>query len=404
MRVDHFSVVALAACGLVACASSGTPDSTDPIRFEDSGVVAPQRNLLLSDLSFGSPGQARAVDEEFDLVVTAFRADFAEDGDPGPFGNGPNGLVRDSDGSETFGSGNTMTYNAALNEFHFEIETDAGSIDQRLYDILLQTPQDILQDNAAVAKFYASGANGFSARWPLEGIDANSNWQSVATKLEEMQDSDNEDEQKRAADLIAAAQSNLDCCDQFLYYYSIPDGYGYYEATKMDDDERPERSTETVAIGSFYEFYDNGEEQVVHLIFGHRTPLGEMPTSGSVDYEGKIVGTVLTNNSIRSLTGSVTMDVNFLTGLFDLTLGTIIREGGNNGNETTFFDYKDLIGSGVISETTFEGSLTEVGGDSVGEFEGAFFGPVANEIGGTFEFGNDVSYASGAFTGKQKDD
>ncbi|MEM9421909.1 MAG: transferrin-binding protein-like solute binding protein, partial [Pseudomonadota bacterium] len=124
-------------------------------------------------------------------------------------------------------------------------------------------------------------------------------------------------------------------------------------------------------------------------------------TTGTAKFKGKIVGTVLTNNSIRSLTGGNELQVDFGSGLIDIKIGTVIREGGGQTGGTTFLPYKDFTGAGVISDTTFSGTISEVNGNATGEFEGTFFGPVANEAGGTFEFENGSGYASGAFTSQQ---
>ena len=398
---------------LAACASSNSLDTTDPV-LEAQGAVAPQRNLLLSDLSVGSPGNGRAVDELFDLAVASFRVAPDPNGSQTPNGLAPKGLVRGSTSTEFFGSGNTMTYVSATNSFVFDVDTDAGTFAHTVQNIQVQDPVDYPGvDNSGIAKLifanplYYFDQNtdqpvNFQDIYDL-GLGPNASISAITAELTRLQTSTVEADNDFFNAIANSANSYIQAADQFLYGFAFTGGKGYVEATNMNSDDA-ERVTDTVAIVSLKEFLSNGEEFHGHAVFGHRTPLAEMPTSGTATYRGKVVGDVLTNNSVRSLTGGIDMDVNFTTGLMDMTLATQIREGSDNAGGTTFLDYKTLSGSGVLSDTTFDGSLNELGGDAVGSYQGAFFGPSANEVGGTFEFGDSASYAAGAFTGRKVDD
>lgn len=402
-------LLASAALALVAACSSTGGDFTEtptPVPDPVSGQTGPQRNLLLSDMSYGSPGRGRAINETFDLQVTTFKVAPDPDGDTGPSGNALLGLVQNSATQEGLGEGNTLTFTAATGEFVFDIETDTGAYNRSVFDILIDDPSEINGiENSRVAKlwgsnptigFYADGTPyTFQDAFPLDGVTSDSSISAIAAVLTALSESDLEADTNYYEAFVNAANDIIDTGDQFNYGYNYTGGHGFYTATNQTSDNG---ETETVAIGEFTEYDDNGDQTYGFFVYGHRTPLGEMPTTGTANYEGKVSGAVLTNNSVRSLTGSAFMDVNFATGLLDFSIATLIREGGNNEGGTTFLPYKDLTGTGIISDTIFSGDLIEANGDSSGEFQGAFFGPVANEAGGTFRFGNDVSYAAGAFT------
>ena len=376
---------------LAACASDGGVEDIDPITGGD-GTVAPQRNLLMSDLSANSGGNGRAIAEVFQLSTTAFRAAPDPAGNADPNGQAPFGLVRGSNATEAIGAGNTMTFTPGTNQFVFDISTAAGDIQRTFNHVLLEDPVEtpgIL--NSRYGKLFFSNANGIADAIDL-GVGPGASYLDYAAALTAIQESDS-----MAYAAIIAVADQIIGADQFIYAYTFAGGEGYLETTNMNGAPR----TDTVGIGSIYEFYDTGEEQGAHFVFGHRTPLDEMPTTGTATFEGKVVGSVLTNNSIRSLTGGSDLNVDFAAGLIDVTLTTIIREGGGQTGGTTFIPYKNVSGRGAISDTTFSGTLSEINGTATGDFEGAFFGPVANEAGGTFEFGNGSGYVSGAFTAAQ---
>lgn len=402
-RVLILGVVSFA---LAACAGTGT-DETDPII--DGNRVAPQRNLLLSDLNYGSPGNFRAVDEVFDLTTTVLRIDPSPDGSEA--GEGPAGLVRTTLSQEGFGSGNTLSYTAANNIFTFDIDTEAGAFAQVFQNILFNDPfeTDGLKNNQ-FGTLFGSDPGDYSSVFARFGVTPPDPGQShvayadYLTNLEEG-DFDTPEEQELARELaeaLLARTEELISFDQYVYSYSLPDGgFGQLWVTNMNDEAERDR-TDTVAIVSLYEDNADGSGQYTHNVMGSRTSLPDVPVSGTATFQGKIVGSVLTNNTLELLTGGVSVDVDFAAGTMDMDLQSSIRVGGGQGGGTTFLAYKNLTGRGFIDGTTFGGDLTETdNGDSTGDFSGAFFGPVANEAGGTFKFGDESSLAHGAFTAAQ---
>ncbi|MEM9988337.1 MAG: transferrin-binding protein-like solute binding protein [Pseudomonadota bacterium] len=399
MMMQRFIGVTIVSLSLVACAATNTIESTDPITTPD-GLVSPQKNLIVSDMSYGSAGNGRAKDEVFNIPVTTFRVAPTTNGNTDPNNGAPLGLVRDSATREDFGAGNTMTYFSDTNTFVFDIQTEAGTFQRSFNRLLQEDPVDFAGvENSAIAKLYGSKPESFSSIYAAFGRtppDPNTPITTLAGELTALAESDLEADNNLYT-AISDAFNTLVSFDQYIYSYSFAGGVGYYEATNTNGDRR----TDNVAIGSFVEYYDNGEELHGHTVFGSRTPFPEMPQTGKANFEGKIVGSVLTNNSIQSLTGSSFVDVDFATGLIDMELSTIIRVGGGQDGGTTFIPYKNFTGTAIVNETVFDGTLDEVAGDSFGEFEGGFFGPIANEVGGTFTFGDGSSYGTGAFTGQQ---
>ncbi len=139
-------------------------------------------------------------------------------------------------------------------------------------------------------------------------------------------------------------------------------------------------------------------------VFGVLTPPNEVPITGSATYTTVIGGTVLRNGTSEFLTGSVFITANFGTRIVDLGIGTRLQDFDAMGN-VIFSDFVDLEGEGLLTGgNRFDGDLRGSTDPSIrGEVAGAFFGPEAVEVGGTFRFGNDSFEAAGGFTGVQDD-
>lgn len=416
-------IASVSALALGACASTdeGVKETTNVTG--DGGLITPERNLLMSDMFYGSPGNGagqlpdkRPVDEVFDLAVAGIQVEPADatTGTAEPGGTASHyGLVRNAIAQEFYNAGNTMTYYVEDNRFVFDIETAAGVIDLEINNLMFDDPEgfdDGTRENEIIAKMWVAnvyvGTSGNTALGirdvvPLPAeLGVNPSVWDVVGILDEMET----DDPTTYSYLESVADSYLVTgVDEIIFPYNFVGGYGRLIATNMVQADDDSRNLDTLAIVSFEEFYDSGEIQYSHAVFGHRTPVGEIPDGGTANYTGRIVGSVLTNNSVRSLTGGAIIDVDFQTGQLDLQLNTIIREGGNSQGTTTFLDYRDMTGSTTIDDNVFSGNLVETdNGDAAGEFEGGFYGPYANEAGGTFTFGNGDQVATGAFATSQE--
>ncbi len=128
-----------------------------------------------------------------------------------------------------------------------------------------------------------------------------------------------------------------------------------------------------------------------------------MPTTGSASYAGATTGFAsvyhngaVTDYSIYSFSGTMGLNANFANGTLGATFadiaGTLFRSDNVPGNPSTRV-FAGFTLDGTISGATFSGSATQ--GDWLRSMNGAFFGPGAPEVGGTFSsnLGNPTSAA-----------
>ncbi len=135
---------------------------------------------------------------------------------------------------------------------------------------------------------------------------------------------------------------------------------------------------------------------------GAPTPAGSIPTSGSANYSGYQVGrSVASDGSYYFTTAAMQTTTNFATRRLSFTTyGTLqtpdlVSSTMNN----------NLNLSGTLSYTSgsnqFSGAVSTVGG-MTGTATGRFYGPAAQEIGGTFSVtGSGLQAFGGAFGGKR---
>jgi hypothetical protein len=136
--------------------------------------------------------------------------------------------------------------------------------------------------------------------------------------------------------------------------------------------------------------------------FGVMTSDEEVPQSGIVNFSGIMVGTYISENfSPHLLTGDVNLQVDFDNKVISGSLYNII---GDYYGSSMFSDlsltgtFKDNRGGGNVASISI-GNVPGMNGD----FVIRFFGPNAEEIGGTFgllDMNHDVAFY-GAFASKQ---
>ena len=386
-----FSLLALS-LHLAACSSTGGIDTTDPI-MSDTGQTGPQRNLLIDNLSFGGAGN-NSVSEVFSIGVTSFAVAPTTDGVTDPNGQAPLGLIRGTASRDMIGGDDTLTYTSSSRTLAFDITTDAGTFNRSISNVRLSDPKPLTGlENSEIAQVYGTYLLNNQISNFL-GVSDPSNIAEIDAALVALNDADSDQ-----FAVVEGVLSNFIAVDEYVYSFTDGGTSGSFSFTDMNDDTTP--GTQNVTMVSYLEVDGTtGEQLHGHLYFGYRTPLEEMPERGTASYTGRLVGETLTNNTVRSMSGGSSVNVNFQTGSVELALNTNIRENDQNGI-TQFLDYRNVEGTGFISDTTFEGTLSEPNGDATGEFEGAFFGPIANELGGSFAFGNGSFYATGVFTGAQ---
>jgi len=126
-----------------------------------------------------------------------------------------------------------------------------------------------------------------------------------------------------------------------------------------------------------------GAKRLTYAVFGYPTVLTDMPTTGTQTYTSRVVGRIVNNGAVPStinrIGGTVTVTVNFSTGVVDIAFNlTQTTSGGVTTN------YATLTASGAIpaGQNQFTGSLTS--GPLTGTIAGGFFGSQGNQIGIAF--------------------
>ncbi|MFM5907512.1 MAG: hypothetical protein ACKOPO_08000 [Novosphingobium sp.] len=162
----------------------------------------------------------------------------------------------------------------------------------------------------------------------------------------------------------------------------------------------PDKFTLTyVDVGFWREGTRSGDvlSSTLHsFAYGVETPDSAVPRSGSASFLTLLVGAFVDDSNAYSLGGSATIAANFQSGLINFS-------GGASAATTTgtrVAGIGNITGTGQISSSSnnFTGSLTAQGvsfltGNQLqlsGIFTGRFFGPAAQEVGGSLQlFGSD---------------
>ncbi|MDY0264456.1 MAG: transferrin-binding protein-like solute binding protein [Sulfurospirillum cavolei] len=127
-------------------------------------------------------------------------------------------------------------------------------------------------------------------------------------------------------------------------------------------------------------------------IAGKLTPTTSMPSSGTATYNGTVQGMSYESGALKTLNGTHTMNANFASGTITGTMNVNYASSGAS-YATTNLNAVSISGNG------FAGGLN--GTDNTGSIKGSFYGPAANEIGGTWALSKTGSSAAGIFAGKK---
>ena len=141
-----------------------------------------------------------------------------------------------------------------------------------------------------------------------------------------------------------------------------------------------------------------GQKRVTYGTFGYPTVPSDMPKTGNSSYIARVTGRVVTSpgvgaSNIQKLGGTVTVLIDYVTGLVTLTLNLTKADGTAYGTYT---------GSGAIpsGNNQFTGSFGP-GSPAGGTFQGLAYGPKATELGITFAITGADSRAVGVVIGRQ---
>lgn len=148
---------------------------------------------------------------------------------------------------------------------------------------------------------------------------------------------------------------------------------------------------------SFAFLYDNDSTSDVHtttaLLFGTQTPLPDMPRSGTATYTTQGIASALWGYTYADVQGQLTAD--FSSGTISNTFSIY------NYNGASVAPYYRVSGNGSIIAATpfFAGSLTGTDNPLTGSYQGAFYGPNAEEAGFTFALTGTVNGAQQSIVG-----
>lgn len=153
-------------------------------------------------------------------------------------------------------------------------------------------------------------------------------------------------------------------------------------------------STLTVEFPSGDELFDGGA-----LSFGVLTPLSGMPTTGTANYSTGFMNGLYVNAARNnfSLSGAANMSANFGTGAItgQFTSINAVPLGANS----PLTPFGNINFNATLSGNNFSGGATSAGtGQSLnGPLQGSFYGPTAQEAGGTFFITGGNEHAVGGF-------
>lgn len=122
---------------------------------------------------------------------------------------------------------------------------------------------------------------------------------------------------------------------------------------------------------------------------GFVTNAGNLPTTGTARYEGQTIGLGVEAGAAFGIAGLVTLDANFGTGAITGLFHDMVRS--DQDQNLSAFEDMAVAASINAGTSTYSGALSSARpGFSSGDVEGAFFGPNAEETGGTWRLKADT--------------
>ena len=402
MRSLRIIAGAAAAAGLAACSSTGG-DNPDPVVNTPVGNVN-QLNTTLGPLSLGNPDNgAEAVTEAFSAVSTGITLSRSASGTgmefvsltEGDFSN----IAPNDDPSIS-----SVTFNKADNSLTFDISNGDLELQDTIGPIFLADPgdfADLLNDNLAV--LIAAFPNAFFADQDFNPNAFEGNPDGVDQEIERIRALGTEEAGEYLARLTEIAQEVFLDEDFFNYGRGSANGENLFYSQLKITGTNSGTTTNYVALGAWNNPPAAGAAGDISYgvtIYGAPTPPGELPDSGTATYDATIVGWLLRQNKVEELRGGVALEVDFGLRNVSANVNTMIAATGPSG-ETIFTDFSRLSGNGeILDQNGFTGNLRGVDDPTLtGDYQGAFFGPGAAEVGGTFTFSNNDVAASAGFVG-----
>jgi hypothetical protein len=170
-----------------------------------------------------------------------------------------------------------------------------------------------------------------------------------------------------------------------------------YQLTMLAPEGAAELAYVDVGAGLFF---DDATKTtgLVSFAGGDATPVGNVPASGSATYTGTAGAYYATNTgTFEGVSGGMSMNVDFAKKTTSLQL-----EAMRSLTPGSSLVVPGFVGEGEIKGNGFSGTLVQAGGSFfTGAYNGRFYGPKADEIGGSFSAGSSTEGLVGAFAGKK---
>ena len=314
--------------------------------------------------------------------------------------NANGGLEMQESTRGNFDAGNTMHYDHDAKTFTFDVEVGSGVFSDVIHNVMLTRPTDgnlNYNDEAWVLAAAPYLFGNIFEKYDIAPVDFEENPEAASQFLSDLAESDNENAQQFIAEVSDYVSNYLS--DDFFNY--IGENGSFYSQLRLDNTGA---TTNYTTLGIWSEPTTPGEESTIGVaVWGMRTPDYEVPTTGTASYAAAMAGHILQNNNTQFLTGSINFDFDFGAHTMAFTMDADIAELGIDGS-MDYFDYDTFTGDGNIYLDTFVGGFVSDSDDSLaGELEGAFFGADADEVAGTFVFGNENVQGIGGFVGANPD-
>jgi transferrin binding protein len=367
---------------LSACASGGSVGTPNDVLLPN-GDPAPRRNTILTEISYLHPAESN-VDEVFDVAAVTMTISQDPNSSALLFTEGTRGF---------FGDGNSFIYDASADTFTFDITSGSNTLTGSIGPLLTVNPV-----NAAGLEYGAQAylMAAFPASFGLAAGTYLGNPQAVDAYLTSLATQGDPASTALLDALLGAADVML-AAD--FFGYTTTGGVDVYQL-KLANNAITSNYT---SLAMWFDETTPGEITYGVGVYGERTPVYDVPITGSARYVGTTVGQLWNENRVNYLTGGVTFDMDFLSRQLDFTYIAEVGEIGIDG-QTIFLPYDTFTGTGEITNDTFFGEFTsDTDNTMVGEFDGAFFGLAADEVGGTFVFGNGDAYGIGGFIAVKED-
>lgn len=155
----------------------------------------------------------------------------------------------------------------------------------------------------------------------------------------------------------------------------------------------------TIATRSYggavsYRDHSNGKIRIGAVSMGNVTPNGSVPGSSTATYNGTSVGQAVVSSRLYDITGQAQMRVDFNSGQFNFSTSNL--QAYQNGRSVGTANSLAVTSNGRISGTGFSGAI--LNGGMTGSMSGSFYGPNAEQAGGTYDATNNSNRSQvGAF-------